>query len=68
MVDKSEKVKAVDSKMKTSAINVGANTQSRANVVCYWNNTAYSVGATVCDNGSLLRCEPDGSWSMVGTC
>ena len=37
--------------------------------VCYWNGQSYSPGAQVCDNnGSLMKCYSDGSWSVIGTC
>ncbi len=36
--------------------------------ICYWEGTEYSEGATVCDNGNLMRCYADGTWSVVGTC
>lgn len=68
MADKAKRVEPVNPKEKTSGINVAASEKGHKNVVCYWNGASYSVGATICDNGSLLRCEPDGTWSTVGTC
>jgi hypothetical protein len=69
MPDQTEKVSNVDPTKRTSAINPHASAGSEpSDVVCYWNGNPYSVGATVCDNHSLLRCEPDGTWSAVGTC
>jgi Protein of unknown function (DUF1496) len=68
MPDQTRKVSPVDPTKRTSAINSHALAASEPSVVCYWNGNPYSVGATVCDNGSLLRCEPDGTWSAVGTC
>jgi hypothetical protein len=69
MATEAPMVDAVDSKKRTSAINSSQPGDKFAQgQVCYWNGTAYSVGATVCSDGSLLKCQPDGSWSAVGTC
>jgi hypothetical protein len=68
MSDRPKTVSPVDPTKRTSAINSPKGASEPSPVVCYWNGNRYSVGATVCDNGSLLRCEPDGSWSAVGTC
>lgn len=61
-----EKVASVNSQQKTSAINVSE--KDRQSGVCYWNGASYSVGAIVCDNGSSLRCDSDGTWSYAGQC
>lgn len=68
MSDQPKTVSPVDPTKRTSAINSSKSAPELPPVVCYWNGGSYSVGATVCNNGSLLRCEPDGSWSAVGTC
>ena len=36
--------------------------------ICYFGGVAYSEGATVCDNGTLLICERDGRWAPMGAC
>ena len=38
-------------------------------VVCIYKDQQYSVGATSCQNGSLMICQNDGTWAPTGgTC
>lgn len=67
---KPKNVGHVDVAKRTSSLN-GPNDQEapeREEIVCYFNGAAYSVGSQVCSDGNLLRCSPDGSWTVVGTC
>jgi Protein of unknown function (DUF1496) len=59
-------VGSVDVTKTTSKIN--RDKSQREEGVCYFNSASYSPGAQICSNGNLLRCSPDGSWTVVGTC
>ena len=37
-------------------------------MTCTYKGQSYSVGARVCQAGSLMRCESDGSWFDIGSC
>ncbi|MGQ9873558.1 DUF1496 domain-containing protein [Leptodesmis sp.] len=55
----------IDVTKQTSAINQNLQRESS---VCYYNGSAYSPGASVYSNGSLLICNSIGSWDVSGSC
>lgn len=62
------RVDPVDVTKQTSAINYNPQRDSRDSSVCYYNGSAYSPGASVCSDGSLLVCNSSGSWDVSGSC
>ncbi|NJR62710.1 MAG: DUF1496 domain-containing protein [Cyanobacteria bacterium CRU_2_1] len=58
-------VGSIDVTKQTSAIN---HNPQRDSAVCYYNGSAYSTGASVCSNGSLLVCNSSGAWDVSGSC